>query len=307
MMLHMKTTQMLCVTVLAMLCTGAATAGHPVFGEVAVGHGVVLHYAQEGRGQAVIFVHGSISDYDYWAGEVDAFGRRYRAIAYSRRYDFPNHNTAIAGYSAVTDAEDLARFIRRMHLHRVDVVGHSYGALTALFLAIRHPELVHKLVLAEPPAVPLLAHLPGAEAARGKAMYADIERRMVLPMQKAFRAGRSEQGVAIFIDYVFNDPHAWDRMSAAERAATMRDAREWEVMRPTGTLFPAITPAQVRSIHIPTLVMSGAKSYPFLRLIDDELARLIPRARQVVFARSGHQMWYQQPRDCRRAVEAFLR
>ncbi len=55
------------------------------------------------------------------------------------------------------------------------MIGHSYGALTALFLAVKHPELVRALVLAEPPAVSLLSHLPGEKAQTGKAMFEDIQ------------------------------------------------------------------------------------------------------------------------------------
>jgi pimeloyl-ACP methyl ester carboxylesterase len=80
-------------------------------------------------------------------------------------------NSAFSGYSAVVDAQDLAAFLHALHLGKVVVIGHSYGALTALFLAVKHPELVRALVLAEPPAISLLAHLPGDKAQIGKAMF----------------------------------------------------------------------------------------------------------------------------------------
>ena len=139
------------------------------FGSVDIGNGVTLHYAEDGAGAAVIFVHGSLSDMSYWKDQLGAFGRRYRAIAYSRRYDWPNNNPTITGYSAITDAQDLAGLIRALHLGRVYIVGHSYGALTALYLAIYHPQLVRAMVLAEPPAVPLLADVTGADRARAQA------------------------------------------------------------------------------------------------------------------------------------------
>jgi pimeloyl-ACP methyl ester carboxylesterase len=179
---------------------------------VDIGNGITLHYVDQGKGTPVIFVHGSLSDGGYWADQVGRFAEQYRAIAYSRRYNYPNSNPARSGYSAVVDAQDLAAFIHTLHLGKVVVIGHSYGALTALFLAARHPELVHALVLAEPPAVSLLRHLPGDEAKAGKAMFLDIERRMVAPMQQAFRSGDRDAGIGVFIDYVFNDPQAWKQM-----------------------------------------------------------------------------------------------
>lgn len=264
---------------------------------IGIGSGVSLHYVEEGRGRAVIFVHGSLADYGYWENEVPAFATRYHAIAYSRRYNLPNQNAAVDGYSAVTDAEDLAAFIKKLGLHDVDIVGHSYGALTTLILAIRHPELVHKIVLAEPPAVSLLP----------AAMRDDIQTRMVDPMQRAFRSGDRERGVEAFIDYVFRSPRAWQDMPPSSRVATLADAHEWDVMMTRGTLFPQITAEQVRSVRAPALILTGTKTYPFLRTIDDRLAPLLPNARHVLLTGAGHQMWYQKTLECRRLTEAFFR
>jgi pimeloyl-ACP methyl ester carboxylesterase len=221
-------------------------------------------------------------------------------------YNYPNVNPVRRGYSAVVDAEDLAAFIHTLHLGKVVVIGHSYGALTALFLAAKHPELVRALVLAEPPAISLLMHLPSDEAKTGKAMFEDIQRKMVAPMQQAFRKGDHDAGIAAFMDYVFNDPHAWDKMPESAREDTLRDAHEWDVMMTTGILFPNIEPPTIRRITAPVLLLSGAKSYQFLGLITEELARLLPNRETIVLPDAGHQMWYQAPDVCRRDVETFL-
>lgn len=44
----------------------------------------------------------------------------------------------------------LASLMRHLGVERADPFGYSMGAGTALQMAIRHPELVHKLVLAAP-------------------------------------------------------------------------------------------------------------------------------------------------------------
>jgi non-heme chloroperoxidase len=276
-------------------------------GTADIGQGVVLHYMEAGHGVPVVFVHGSLGDMTYWNDQVAAFSDQYRAIAYSRRYNAPNENPAVRGYSAITDAEDLARFIRVLDLHRVYIVGHSYGAFTGLVLAIRHPELIRAIVLAEPPDISLLLHLSGADRDSGRALYADIQRRMVGPMRQAFLESEREAGVATFINYVLDDPHAWDKLSAASQGETLRDAHEWDIMLTTGTLFPFVSPDSIRKIDVPVLIMSGGRSYRFLGLIDRELTRLIPGATEVVYPDAGHQMWLQHPRECREAAEAFFR
>ena len=289
-------------------CLGVAqtTPTDPQVRTADIGHGIVLHYVEQGKGLPIIFVHGSLSDGGYWSDQLGPFAEHYRAIAYSRRYNYPNVNPEEAGYSAVTDAEDLAAFINALHLGKAVVIGHSYGALTALFLAARHPQLIQALVLAEPPAVSLLAHLPTEEAQNGKAMFDDIQRRMVAPMQMAFRKSDRDEGIRVFMGYVFDDPHAWDKISALSREATLRDAREWDVMMTKGTLFPDIDPAAVRNITLPVLLLAGARSYAFLRSITRELGRLLPDSQTIIFPDAGHQMWLQEPDACRKDVEEFL-
>lgn len=287
-------------------CSGQAAAPAPEVKTADIGGGISLHYVEKGSGTPLIFVHGSLSDGGYWADQIDPFSAHYHVVAYSRRYNYPNNNPPRPGYSAVTDADDLAGLIRVLHLGKVVVVGHSYGALTALFLAVRHPDLLRAMVLAEPPAVSLLTHLNGPQAKARKNFYDDIQRRMVRPMQQAFRHGNRESGVAIFIDYVFNDPDAWEKMGESARKETMKDADEWDVMMTTGTLFPEIDPGRIEKINVPTLLLSGAKSYPFLGLITAELARLLPTNQSIVFPDAGHQMWYQRPQECRQDVENFL-
>jgi non-heme chloroperoxidase len=279
----------------------------PPMHRVIVGDGVELHYVEMGKGSPVIFVHGSLSDYSYWQFEVGPFAEAHRAITYSRRYNSPNSNPPRPGYSAVVDADDLTAFIRKLGLGKVHVVGHSYGALTALFLAVKHPELVRTLVLAEAPAVTLLAHLPGDKAAVGRATLADIQERMVKPMKAAFQRGDREAGIRAFLAFVLNDPLAWDRMPEAARRETLANAHEWEVMMTTGELFPDLDPQAVRAIRAPALLLSGEKSYPFLGLVDEELERLLPAARRIVLRGASHRMWFEQPAACRQAVLDFWR
>jgi len=273
-----------------------------------VGDGVELHYVERGSGVPVVFVHGSLSDGGFWNDQLGPFAAGgYRAIAYSRRYNPPNTNKVQPGYSAAVDAEDLASLIKKLELGKVHVVGHSYGALTVLFLAIKHPKLVRTLVLAEAPAVSLLAHLQGDRAEVGRTTFADIQERMVKPMKEAFQKADREAGLRTFIDFVLDDLQAWDKMPAATRQDALNHAHEWDVMMTTGSLFPELDADAVRHITTPALLLSGENSYGFLKLIDEELERLLPHSRRVILRGATHRMWHEQPEVCRKAVLDFWR
>ena len=82
----------LVLVLLACPCVAQRTAAAPIIRAANIGHGITLHYVEKGTGVPVIFVHGSLSDGGYWADQIGPFEKHYRVIAYSRRYNYPNHN-----------------------------------------------------------------------------------------------------------------------------------------------------------------------------------------------------------------------
>ncbi len=110
--------------------------------------GATLQYVEQGHGEPLVLIHGSVSDRRTWGQVQPELARHFRTIAYSRRYHWPNASIpAGADYAMLEHVDDLdAAGARPAHL-----VGHPYGAYVALLLAIRRPESVRSLVLAEPP------------------------------------------------------------------------------------------------------------------------------------------------------------
>jgi pimeloyl-ACP methyl ester carboxylesterase len=113
-------------------------------------NGVSLYYEERGSGQPLILLHGGLA-----AGEmytpilpVLAAGRRVITV------DLQGH-----GHTADVDrplryetlGDDVAGLIRHLGLGQADVMGYSFGALTALRTAIQHPDLVRRLVIASVP------------------------------------------------------------------------------------------------------------------------------------------------------------
>ncbi len=62
-----------------------------------------------------------------WKDQVQAFGETYHAIAYSRRYNFPNTNELRPNHSAAVDAEDLADLMQELNLGKSHIVGTRIG------------------------------------------------------------------------------------------------------------------------------------------------------------------------------------
>jgi pimeloyl-ACP methyl ester carboxylesterase len=257
--------------------------------------GLELHYVERGHGPVVLFIHGSLGDYSAWDGQLAPFAETYRAIAYSRRYNYPNVNKLRPKHSAIVEAEDLAGLIKKLELGKVHLIGHSYGAYAALFLAIKRPELVRTLTLAEPPIV-----FAGNRVD-------DAKDRLIKQARAAFEKGDSESAIRAIVDSA--RAGTFDKIPEPFRKRLLRNAAELEALVSSDNMYPAIDRDDIRKIAVPTLVLSGEKSQPTQRSIDEELERLLPEKsrKRIVIRDADHGMWLERPDACRNAVLEFLR
>jgi pimeloyl-ACP methyl ester carboxylesterase len=263
--------------------------------------GVSVHYVERGRGAPVVFIHGGGRDYRYWDQQLEPFAKRYRVVAYSRRYAPPNDNAEIVpDYTAAVDAADLTALIRRLDLGPSHLVGASIGGVAALFLAVQRPELVRTLVLAEPPVLRWALDLPG-----GAALFDRFLNDAFRPAGEAFRAGEPERAMGLLTD-AFLGAGTFAAFPEPLRRKVMRAARDWAAQTMSTVPFPDLAPDAVRGITAPTLMLSGARTIPLHALVDNEVERLLPNVERVVIPEASHDLWADQPDRCRAATLAFL-
>ena len=68
-----------------------------------------------------------------------------------------------ANLTVISHSKDLSEFLKALNLGKAHLVGHSFGANTALITAIAHPELVHSLTLGEAIVPSLVMNVPGGD------------------------------------------------------------------------------------------------------------------------------------------------
>ncbi|MBT5019211.1 MAG: alpha/beta hydrolase [Planctomicrobium sp.] len=274
-----------------------------------IGNGVSLHFVERGEGDPIIFVHGLMDDYSGWLRQLEGFAKQdYRAIAYSRRYNYPNKNRLRANHSALVEADDLAAFIRNLKLPKAHIVGYSYGAYTALILALEHPELVRTLTLGEPPLVPWLTDLPGDKSEAGKMHLEKLMEQGINPTKAAFELGRDEIAMRTMFDCI-GGAGAFERLPEFVKDKCRRNVTELKAIASSNAPYPFVDRKKVRSLAVPTLILSGSKSVAVAKYTDSELERLIPEhsRKRIVLVGATHIIWVQQPVQCRNAVLNFIR
>ncbi len=265
-------------------------------------NGAEFHFIEQGSGEAVVFVHGSLGDFRSWMPQIDPFSQVTHAISYSRRYHYPNPFIEDGkDYSPDLHAEDLIKLIESLRLGPANVVGNSFGAYATLVAAIRRPELFRRLIIGEPPVLPWLKKIPG-----GQTYYDGFMEKAWIPAGLAFQHGDMEQGVRLFIDGVSGAEGIFDRLPEPVRARMMQNAPSLQAETASQHYFTEITPQQLEELRINALFLKGEHSPKMFHLIIDQLAQYVPGARQATIPDAGHSMPSNNPPAYNQAVLDFL-
>jgi pimeloyl-ACP methyl ester carboxylesterase len=81
-----------------------------------------------------------------WYKQLNYFGQFYRTIALDHR-DTGDSDYVTDAYTNADQADDAAALLKALGIAKANVIGISMGGFITLQLAIRHPELVEKVVL----------------------------------------------------------------------------------------------------------------------------------------------------------------
>jgi len=258
----------------------------------------------QGEGEAVIFVHGSLGSFQDFAPQVDFFSRTHRAIAYSRRFHPPNPPPGPSDtYSLSEQSGDLAEIIQSLLIGPSTVVASSMGAYVSLICAVRHPDLFSRLILGEPPMFPLLEKTPEGRAAREQ-----FDAQVIAPARTGFEGGDAEGGVRAFFDGVAGSKLSFDLLSLPARGKLLAvgPALQLELLSDPSEYMPELTDDQIRSIQVPVLLLNGQLSPRIFRLITDQLEALLPDTYRVVVPSAGHSMQIDNAAFYNGVVQEFL-
>ncbi len=105
-----------------------------------------LFYTDEGSGDAILFIHGLTYDHTLFDHQVAALKGRYRCVA----VDLVGHGQSSDvdhDYSFFDLADYMAALLDHLGIERAHIAGLSMGGMTAMPMALTHPERVRSLVL----------------------------------------------------------------------------------------------------------------------------------------------------------------
>ncbi len=251
-----------------------------------------------GAGPPLVCVHGSLCDFRIWGAVLGPLTRRHRVIAVSLRHFFPEHWDGSGGaYSIEQHVADVIAFIAQLEGRPVDLMGHSRGGHICFRVAQKRPDLLRKLILAEPGGEldasldPDFKGGPSPLAARFAASAAKIA------------AGDIAGGLEYFMD-ALEGPGAWKRLPATPKQLLRDNATTLIGQVKDGR--PPFSKIDAEAIATPTLFIGGANTKGLLPKVLHALAAHVRGAEIAMIPGTTHPMFEQAPQKYCEVVLDFL-
>jgi pimeloyl-ACP methyl ester carboxylesterase len=246
--------------------------------------GLTIHYVSEGRGPAVILLHGLGGFAESWRHNIPALAR----VATVYAIDLPGFGQSSkppARYRLADSTRAVHGFVQAMGLGRVAIVGHSLGAAVGVTYALTHPARVERLALigALVPGGPYRPSLPYRLAAT-PVLGEFLALCGCAPVYRAALARCFHAPVAAEVEYLVREGYA-ARTSAEAKAAylaTLRDIRR-DIVEHAADYRRALA-----TLDPPVLLIHGQQDRVITPVHCGEAAEALPRARVRWIDACGH-------------------
>lgn len=229
---------------------------HPAQGKLIEIDGLRLHYLERGQGSPLVLLHGNgLHGNDFaLSGLLDAAAESHRVIAFDRPGFGHSERPGATRWTPEAQARLIHQALRALGVERPVIVGHGWGSLVALALALDYPRYVRAIALvsgryypslrldaqlASAPALPLLGRLLRKTVAPllGRLLWPALARRLFSPVPVPAR---------------FSSFPAWMALRPAQLGASAAES---------GMLMPAAARLSQRygELRLPITVLAGCE------------------------------------------------
>lgn len=235
-----------------------------------------------GKGPLVLFLHGIGGNRHHWRSQIEFFSKRFTAAAMDMR-----------GYGESDDYEGPLQFdhfsgdVLRVCAHfkktrKMHLVGLSMGGRIARNVALRHPEWLLSLTLANTS--------PGFDALSTEQVARFVSERKHRTPESLRRVLGANPRTGVFEELV------------ASQAALHRDS----YLKTLEASVAQDRAAPLEEIRVPTLVITGTEDQVYPPAMARDIARRIPGAQLVEIEGAGHLSNLEQPERFNEIILDFL-
>jgi pimeloyl-ACP methyl ester carboxylesterase len=256
--------------------------------------GCDLYYEEAGEGVPMLLIPPSGATASTWGSAVDELARIGRVIAYDRRGYARSSGEPVRKVS--THTADAAALLESLRTPPAVVVGTSSGAMIAIDLAVRRPDLVQAVIEHEGP-WRFTRHLPTGPQVAALATIGSL----------VLRGRQSDAAEALLRSaYSYRDGGtAWDAFPEEWRRVARENARAtlWDFLITIGN-YPSRR--ELATVEVPVVCSYGARSPGFMGRLTRSLAAAIPTARTHRIEGAAHAAPFDAPTNFVHLIAAAI-
>jgi 3-oxoadipate enol-lactonase len=256
-------------------------------------NGTSLYCEDVGAGETILFSHGLLWNRTMFDAQVAALSSKFRCVAYDQR----GHGLS-SDHAGPIDIEllcdDTIALIEKRQLGGVHFLGHSLGGFVGIMLAYRRPDLVRSLILCNTSG--------GAEPPVKRFVYRGLNL-AIKNYGPAFLAGSLRPRLMFGTSFLVSNNSSskwaeWRQLIAANRPSIWRSG--------DATIHRPCQHNHLKSIKVPTLILTGSEDRLRTPAESQHLARSIADAKLICFNGGGHLLPLELPDLVSQAIADFL-
>jgi pimeloyl-ACP methyl ester carboxylesterase len=251
-----------------------AMPGEPAEATYADVDGARVRYTDEGKGEAVVLVHGFASSLETWALVAPRLVAHHRVLSLDLK-GFGWTDRPQGDYSPDAEARMVWALLDQRGVEKTALVGHSWGASVVLAMALQHPERVTRIALYDAwtyqeqlPAFFLWAQADGL----GEALV------------DMFYEQRPDEKLALAF---YNQAFLTERLAEEVERATKRPGTKAAALAAIRGMNYFAMQQKYRTLHMPSLLLWGREDSTTTLEFGERLAHDL-NARLVVYPRCAH-------------------
>lgn len=255
---------------------------------------MILHTDGSGQGQPLVLIHGLLGSLENLGMIARQLQDEFAVCSVDQRNHGQSPHHPQMDYGLMAD--DLLQTLDALGLAQVSLLGHSMGGKTAMVFALRYPERVHKLILAD------------ISPVRSQPRHLDI-----LQAVKAidFSLGQDRKAVDAQLAATISD--AGTRAFILRSLTKTANGLGWRfnidalIANYEAILAPVAAVVPAGSCYAgPTLFIKGGNSDYLQSSHQSEIQQLFPAATAKVIAGTGHWLHAEKPAIFARICRDFL-
>ena len=261
--------------------------------------GTPVNYIEMGEGPPLVLIHGLAGSWQNWLETIPYFARTRRVLAPDLPgfgdSPLPPEKISMPGYGRLCD-----HFCASVDVERGSVIGNSMGGFVAAELAIAHPQRVDKLVLVSAAGITAEHQRNERALAVMRRFEAALAWASTHPKPNFLLRPRGRQALRL----VFAHPEKLPGPLLFEQA---KGSGKPGFIDALDALSDYPLRERLERISVPTLIIWGERDRLVPLRDADVFEELIPDARKIVYADTGHVSMLERPARFNRDVEAFLK